>query len=69
MAEEIVIFDEDLKERVREAQRLADRLRRELARAQQVGLDVSDLQAQLNEAAGTLRRIQQVYGGRSGTTR
>lgn len=63
MAEEVVIFDEDLKERVKEALRLADRLRREITRAQQVGLDVSDLQAQLNEAQATLRRIQQVYGG------
>jgi len=69
MADEFVVFDEELKRQLREALEIAKRARAELLRAQQAGLDVSELQRQLTEAETQLRRIQQVYAGirRTGT--
>jgi len=63
MADEFVVFDEELKKALREALELAKRARAEIIRAQAAGLDVSELQKQLTEAETQLKRIQQVYGG------
>lgn len=63
MSEDFEIFDESLKDQLRESLRLADRLKRELLRARQAGIDVSDIEAELANVQNTLKRIQTVYGG------
>jgi DNA-binding transcriptional regulator GbsR (MarR family) len=63
MADEFTVFDDELKRQVREALELAKRARAEINRAQQAGLDVSELLRTLTENEQQLRRIQQVYGG------
>ena len=63
MADEFTVFDEELKRQLKEALELAKRARSEIARAQQAGLDVSELQRLLTDSEAQLRRIQSVYGG------
>lgn len=55
-----VLTDED-KAKVKEALKMAQDIRKELARAKRAGIDVSDLEKDLDEAVKSLRAIERVY--------
>lgn len=60
MVSEEILSQEDVK-MVKDALEQVKRAREELSRAKRAGLDVSDLEARLNEAESQLRKIHQVY--------
>jgi len=63
MVEEFEVFDEELRKMVRDALKMAEKVKKEIARAKQAGLDVTELEKMLMDSETQLRRISQVYGG------
>jgi C4-type Zn-finger protein len=59
MADELLTREE--REQLLEALEVAKALRSELARAKRAGIDVTELEARLNEAEQSLKKIKQVY--------
>lgn len=65
MPEEILTAED--RRNIEKALEEARRLRREIERAKRAGIDVTDLEARLNEAETLLRNIKRVYFSPTGT--